>query len=537
MSAISLPRATQLPSPRGRRPWRGVRISLVAACAVGCVAAAMIYRPWVNTPFDILDFSEFLPFLTRSDAFDQRFTDFVTYYASQGRLNLLSYVFLIWKWSLFGWNEAAWQIARFIQMQFIVVGVYLLLRALGASGTGSAAGAALYIVAQTATPAWIRLTMGEPLGVLAIICALLIATRYQETSRWRSAGAAIAALLTASLLAKEMLLPLVPFVLLLACSRNRRGHFERPQRTRRNVWLVALTTSGALAVLIPVAIVALGAGPGAYASAYAAGSISLGKFIYSLTVVVPPISASRVAAGSPVDYAANIVFFVVVAVSFRLAHRHNAFRLRWQTLALGAMSVVLIGVLVYLPWPNFQDFYGLPYLLGPAILLAIAITAIEEARPSWRWLVYAGCAIMLLQGAVYAAHEARAAIGARLVNGALVKEFVEHSSTDSIVVVMRRRMPAERAWQGRGRTLNRYARAILPGRRIPAVYEASCSAASSIRNQGVGNAMLVSYSTSCGTLPETSRTVRYDYFYLDWPTLVPRRDSLVVSIVGPEPGR
>ncbi|HET7550012.1 MAG TPA: hypothetical protein VFK04_01900 [Gemmatimonadaceae bacterium] len=378
--------------------------------------------------------------------------------------------------------------------------------------------------------------MGEPLGVVVTICASLIATRYQETSHWRTAGAAIAALLTGSLLAKEMLLPLVPFVLLVAFSRNKRGHFEKPQRTKRNLWLVALTTGGAAAVVIPVAIVALRAAPGAYASDYAVGSMSLGKFFYSLTVVVPPISAMRVEAGSLVDYAANIVFFVVVAVGFALAHAHDALRLRGQTLVLGAMSLVLIGVLVYLPWPNFQDFYGLPYLMGPAILLAIAITAIEEARPSWRWLVYAGCAIMLLQGGVYAAHEARAAIAARVVNGALVKEFAEHSSADSIIVAMRRRMPAARAWQGRGRTLDRYARAVLPGRRVPAIFEASCSAASSTGSKGVGNAILVSYSTSCGALSESSRVLRYDYTYLDWPTLVPRRDSLVVSVEGPQPG-
>lgn len=509
-------------------------ITLAILFVVAVLAAGAIYQPWVNTPFEIVDFSEFLPFLRQSDTFAQRLADFLNYYSGQGRLNLLSYAFLIWKWSLFGWNEAGWQIARSLEMLCIVAGVYILLRRLGATRSGSAAGGALFIVTHTASPAWIRLTMGEPPGLLAIVCAALLATRYQGTRRWRGAGVAIAAFLTASLLAKEMLVALVPFVLLLACSQNASGQFERPRVTTRNVWLASLASAGVLAVLIPVAIVALNAGPRAYASGYAAHSMSLEGLIHSLSILLLPAPAASFAPATIASNWADLVFFVIVALGLGLAHKSHALRRHFQPLALGALSLAVAGALVYLPWPYFQAFYGLPFLLGPAILLAVAITLIEELRPSWRWLVYAGCATMLAQGGIHAAHESRSAIAARMVNRSMVEDIAQHPGVDSVVVIMRSHPPAAQAWQGRGPTLYRYARAVLPGRHIPSIFEADCSAAAKLLGGGIGNTILVSYSTACGTLPASDRTARYDYTYLDWPTLIPRPDSFVVSIVGPD---
>jgi hypothetical protein len=500
------------------------------------LGAALVYQPWINTPFEIVDFSEFLPFLRGSDTFAQRFSGFARYYASQGRLNLLSYVFLIWKWSLMGWNEAGWQTARFIEMLCVVAGIYWLLRRLGATRYGSGAGAALFIVAHTASPAWIRLTMGEPSGVLLLIGAALMATRYQGTSRWRASGVAIASLLTASLLVKETLVALTPFVLLLACSWSIRGHFERPCLTRRNSWLLSLVAVGTFAILLPVAIVALRAGSGAYVSDYAVSSISLDKFIDSFIVILLPMPAERVTRDSLAQFSANLIFFAIVAVGLGVAQIDQGLRRRWQPIATWAILLVLVGALGYLPWPHFQSFYGLPFLVSPAILLAIAITSIEKGRPAWRWLAYAGCAVVVIQGALHAAHDARASIATRTVNGALIEDFAKHASADSIVVVMALRPPPAQAWQGRGPTLARYARAVQPGLRLPNVHEAFCSAASPMRHDGLGNVILVSYSSSCGTLPAPSRTLRYDYTYLEWPMLTPRRDSIVISIVGPEPG-
>jgi hypothetical protein len=506
-------------------------IALILACVIGIVAAGVIYQPWKDTPFDIIDFSEFLPFLYQHDSFQARYSAFVGYFTSQGRFDLLSYLLIVWKWSIFGSSEAGWQMGRFIEMNGIVFAVYLLLRRLGAGRWGSVAGAALFVVAQTASPAWIRLTMGEPIGLLAIIGAALIATRYQDTSRWRASGTIIAALLATSLLAKEMLVAFVPFVLLLACARHESGELERLRLTRRNVWLVGLVGAGVIAVLVPVAIVALRATAGAYVADYGTGHLSPDRFIHSFMVVLLPVAGPQELHVSFAHFSGNVMFFAIVFTGLWLARGDPALRHRWSPLGVGAVVLAAVGAAIYLPWPYFQDFYGLPFLLGPALLVAIAITSIEKVRPSWRWAAYAACVAIIVQGALYAAHDSRSAIAARHINRALVSDLAEHPSADSIVVAMRF-LPSQ-AWQGRGPTLDRYARAVLPGQRIPTISDALCPATLPMLRQGVGNAMLVTYSSQCGAFPVPARTLRYYYNYLHWPTLAPRRDSLVVGILGP----
>ena len=514
-------------------PTRSHRLplALIVAFVVGIVAAAAIYQPWKNTPFDIIDFSEFLPFLYQHDSFQARYSAFVSYFTSQGRFDLLSYLLIVWKWSVFGSSEAAWQVARFVEMSGIVLAVYLLLRRLGAGRWGSVAGASLFVVAQTASPAWIRLTMGEPFGLLAIIGAAMLATRYQDTPRWRAAGALIAVMLATSLLAKEMLVAFVPFVLLLACARRESGEPVPLRLTRRNVWLAGLVGAGVLAVLVPVAVVALRARSGAYVSDYGTGSLSMDRLIHSFTVILFPVSGLPESRLSFARLSANLVFFAIVTAGLWLSRADSALRRRWSPLGVGALALAAVGAAIYLPWPYFQKFYGLPFLLGPALLVAIAITSIENLRPSWRWAAYAGCLVVFVQGATSAAHASRAAIGERRINFVLANDFAAHPDADSIVVAMRY-LPTQ-AWQGRGATLGRYARAILPDKVIPTVSDALCNATLPMLREGVGNAMLVTYSDQCGAFPVPARTLRYYFTYLRWPTLAPQRDSLVVGILDP----
>lgn len=507
-------------------------IALIVAYLVAIAAAAAMYQPWASTPFDIIDFSEFLPFLYQHDSIRERFAAFVSYFVNQGRFDLLSYLLIIWKWSFFGSNVVGWQVARFVEMCAIVVAVYLLLRRLGSERWGAAFGASLFIVAQTASQAWIRLTMGEPFGLLAIIGASLIATRYQTATRWRTSAAGIAILIALTLLAKEMLIVFVPFVLLLACTSDGSGGWQPIRLTKRNVWLAMLLGIGTLAVLIPVAVVALRASAGAYVSDYGTGAPSLDRLLYSLTVILMPVSGLLEPRLSFARLSANLILFAIVATGLLLLLSEPALKRKWSPLAVGALLLVAVGAVIYLPWPYFQNFYGLPFLLGPALLVALSITSIESLRPSWRWAAYAGCVAIFVQGASYAAHDSRSAIAARRINRVLINDLAAHSTADSVVVAMRF-LPSQ-PWQGRGPTLGRYATAVLPGQHIPEISDALCPATLPMLRQGVGNAILVTYSSQCGAFPAPARSLRYYYTYLQWPTLTPRRDSLVVGILGPD---
>lgn len=513
-----------------RRSHR-IPIALLLVCAVGVAAAGMIYQPWAATPFDIIDFSEFLPFLYQHDSIRERFAAFASYFVSQGRFDLLSYLLIIWKWSFFGDSVVGWQIARFMEMCIIVFAVYLFLRRLDLEQWGAVFGASLFVVAQTASPAWIRLTMGEPFGLLAILGASFIAMRYQDTPRWRMSAVAIAVLLALSLLAKEMLVAFVPFVLLLAYTSDGDGGWRPFRMRRRNVWLAVAVAIGSLAVLVPVAVVALRASAGAYVADYGAGSLSIDHLLYSFTVILLPVSGLRAPSPSLERLSANLIYFLIVATGLWLSRSDPALRRRWSPLGIGALVLAAVGALIYLPWPYFQSFYGLPFLVGPALLLAVAVTSIAKVRPSWRWVAYAGCLAMFCQGAMSAAHESRSAIAERRINRVVISELARRPDADSIVVAMRYLAP--QAWQGRGPTLHRYAGVVMPDKHIPGISDALCSATLPMLRDGVGNAILVTYSDQCGAFPVPARKLRYYFTYLDWPTFTPRRDSLVVGILGP----
>lgn len=512
-------------------------ILALGALLLGVVAACAIYVPWARTPFDIIDFSEFLPFLTGHDSFSARLGDFMTYYASQGRANIVSYLFIVWKWALFGDSEPGWQLARFVQMVCIVAGVYLLLRRLESSRLGAAAGAALFIAARTASPAWMRLTMGEPLGLMLLIAAALIATRYQETPHWRASGLIIALLVAATLLTKEMLIAVVPFVLILAWTWRQSADSDNSIYSQRNRYVALLTVVATIAAGILVVAVAMRAQAGSYASDYSRGLLSTDHFMYNLGVILLPTARSH-ADGLPVMLQiGNVILFAILCLGALATRRLPLHARRWGQLALGGFALAVTGAAIYLPWPYFQEFYGLPFLVGPALLLALSITAIQRAHPSFRVSVAlaAACLIALAQGALSAAHDARRSIGERKLNLALVNALGANSSVDSVVVALRR-LPSQ-AWQGRGPTLGRYAKALYPDKPFPTISDAACRATLPMITNGPGNALLVSYSDQCGQFPVSTRSLRYYYRYIDWPNVSVRSDSLIVSILGPEEQR
>lgn len=224
---------------------------------LGATALALVtYTPWVARPFDIFDFSEFLPLLHRESGFFGRFFALVDYYTNEhGRLNVVSYAALVLKWTLLGDRPSLWYWLRFLQMGLLVGGVYLLARRLGAGWTGAAAGASLFVSSRAAQDAWIRVTMGEPLGLAFMLAAALMVTdrRWASPSSVRPA-AVVGVLVAAAILAKEMLVAWVPTLLLLGACYREGGRLGPPRwttQTKRLVWAVgAATMVSSVAVLL-----------------------------------------------------------------------------------------------------------------------------------------------------------------------------------------------------------------------------------------------------------------------------------------------
>lgn len=520
---------------RGARMARPPFPLWLSVASVGAVIGTLlVYEPWRSLPFEIVDFSEFLPLL-HAPTFAARWHAFLRYYESQGRWNVLSYLGLITKWSIFGTHTAGWQLTRFVQMWLIIVSGYFALRRLGADQWGSAAGAGLFAVATPAVPAWLRLTMGEPLGFICLLPALLLATRYRRTPHWRSEAMAIAALVALALLAKEMLVAFVPFLLVVACCVDGPGRLAWPRATRRTAWLVAVTGLATLVVLAVVARVARMAGAGSFASAYGPRELDVEQLADNFASVMLPARQPTASPGGLFATPANALFLIVLALGVVVLWRRSARRtgVWWQTTAWVALAVSLPAAVVaaYERWSFFQDFYGLPYLLAPALLLAGAVTVIDQRSPGLSRAVRALCAAILVCAGIQAYLPARQSITRREIHGAVAAYLARHDAHRPILVMTSEIMGIR--WQGAGPTFGRYVAAMYPEAGFRPFQDQHCAVPPRPYVADGRPGTVVTYARDCGTYPGITATFRMVYRY---PTLVPfgvRRDSLRIDVCDP----
>jgi hypothetical protein len=91
---------------------------LIAVTTLFWVTAVLVlYEPFAARPLELLDFSEFLPFLREEGSFGTRLSRFLEYYAQRGRVNIGSYALFIVNYSLWGDNPVGWQLSRVIQFR------------------------------------------------------------------------------------------------------------------------------------------------------------------------------------------------------------------------------------------------------------------------------------------------------------------------------------------------------------------------------------------------------------------------------------
>ena len=192
------------------------RIRIMGAVVTIAALALALYRPWVGRPFDTLDFSEFLPLLTGPSSLGSRFAALTRYYVGEhGRLNVLSYAALAAKWTWLGASPVRWQWGRFAEMALLTGGVYLLGRRLALRPLPALAAASLFVFSRLVSEAWTRMTMGEPLGILCTLGALHLAIGWRRTPAPAMRAAWAGALMVGAVLAKEMLVGVLPLVWLL----------------------------------------------------------------------------------------------------------------------------------------------------------------------------------------------------------------------------------------------------------------------------------------------------------------------------------
>jgi hypothetical protein len=510
---------------RARPQLLELRTLALVLSFLGYTALALyMYRPFVGRPFDMVDFSEFLPILRAHDSFWPRFIGLVQYYVNHGRLNVLAYFLLALKWSLFGANEVAWQVARAAQMLVLTVATYALLRRLNIGSVGAVMGAGLMVVSAPAARAWIRLTMGEPFGATVIILAAVCGTYFQASVRWRRLALSIGVLVALALLLKEMLVAAVPLILFIAWCRLPDGRFGWPGWSRRNIVLLAAVALTAAAVLLPILVLAMRASASAYVSAYgslAAGPLDLLRL--ELFTLIP-----FVALDDPMPFGlvlADLCYFGLLMIGLRLFAESTQSRAYFRAILLIGLVHPLIGAAVYLPWPAYQWFYSVPFLIGPAALFGAAVMGVERGAPRGRVLTYAACGCVLASMASDSLRFSRRSEAYQSLVHAAIDVAAELPGRDSVLVAARE-IPRE-PWQAFGQTLARYGNAT--DRPFPTTLDVSCETARHrAQNPGARNVLLV-FSSHCPYSGSPQVVIRREFDWIDWGHGEWRRDSISVA--------
>ena len=507
---------------------RRARILLWIVAIAAFLATLVIYRPYRSAPFDFVDFSEFLPLLKRGASFSDRLGNLLEYYGGvQGRWNVVAYVAMAAKWSIWGDSPVAWQWLRFMTMWAIICLTYRLLRALGVTWLGAAAGASIFLVAPPAVDGWTRLTMAEPLGtvLILVLCSLMMANQRYVSDR--SAIILVALLSLLLVLVKEMMVvALFLPVALSALTYHGDVPFWRAVQFRRRTMAVG---AGAIVGLVPVAIVALSAPGDAYTNEFGARLRPLGDIAAHWTLGVIPFGVGSAFPARLVGLAL-LAFIGMIVAGWRVRLRHATSTPRRDAWILAiALALPLLGALAYVPWPSYNRFYAIPFLLGGSLLVALAISGLQTHAARLAPTSVMVWVIFLVFGAADAAALAARQTVRQRVNRILVARLAGLKDRSDTVLLAAEQQPPT-FWQGIGPTLQRYGEAYDLD--MPVIINERCNTARA-RAQA-GEKVVIFYQSLCPNTV-TNDPIVQRYWRVALPSPRPVVDSMRVDVVVPSP--
>jgi hypothetical protein len=484
-----------------------------------------VYKPFGSEPLDVLDFSEFLLQMQGGATIWENWNRLAWYYAGHGRVNEVIYGLIAVNYEWFELNPFGWQALRGVTMLVVPGGVYVVLRRLGATRFGSVLGASLFFFGSVPASNWLRQT-AEPIATLFFLGATGLACGFSPAGvSWRRT-ATLSACVAGMLLSKETLVACIPFLLLIASCWEANGQL-RAFRFSKGILQVSAACGIAVAVLALALVWAHGLRRAdAYAGLY--GSAPVGDSLWGgrLLPLILPVTVAAGGARDLILFPANLVFAGLLSAGLIRSTRWPERNLVYRRL-LVASTLPIAGLLVYLPWPRFELFYGLPFLLGPSLWVAILL-----GRPGLdgRWRAGLGvCWLFVLTvSAVTAADLAGFTRARREANHALAVELSTREPTDTVVVASARLAP--QTWQNPAATLGRYALATRVARTVPALIDVTCDqVADTAERWRQGTAMYV-YVGGCGEMGTPDKRIAMPFSFFDWSSARVRTEAFRVDV-------
>jgi hypothetical protein len=188
------------------------------------------------------------------------------------------------------------------------------------------------------------------------------------------------------------------------------------------------------------------------------------------------------------------------------------------------LALPLLGLLVHAPWPSYQTYYGIPYLLGPAALLAFGVTHTQRRLGSSAIAVVAVVPVLVV-GLTDAQEYAVRRHAEQVLADRVITVVAARSGVDSVVVGHPN--PPVRAWTGLGPTLNRQGEAT--GRPWPPAIDVPCEVAASPPNHS-RRTLLLMFSSRCKADAQGPVLAVERYRLVDWSRFRVTLDSSAVHV-------
>lgn len=513
-------------SARRFAPWLGL--------AAFAVIALWAFAPYRERPFDIIDFSEILAILTNGSSAASRLGGLVNYYGDvHGRFNILSYAGMVAKWELFGSDPLAWQLVRAAQMLAATALTYLFLRRLAASAWGAVLGSALVLFAFSATHAWVRLTVPEPLGLLCALGAALLAIRARGSPHWKALAIGSGALMMLAIFAKEMLIAWVPVVAYLGCFLQEDGQLAPIARPDlRGRWIIASLGAGTLIAALPVLRAMRAMKQQGYASQFGSGGLSTDRVIDIAQRMALPWPLGLGGDGAMMMMPA-LLFLVALILGAVAARGDGAWWPHARRAMLLGLAIPAVGTLLYSPWPVYWPSYGFPFVVGPALLLAIAVTSAERSSVRAGNAARAAALLCVVMVIAPSSHLANRMAARQTVDAEMARALLDRPAADSVIVALV--VPPRAATVGIGPAMREYALIVRPGAALPPVIDAVCADAMARgkRPGGLGRTVIISYADQCGPIASATFSTSRAFGYFDLDRLSPSRDSIRADLFDP----
>jgi len=479
----------------------------ILALGMAAVWSLLLYAPWNQRYLDRADFNEFLPLLKRGGSYLESFRLVSEYYWTEGRFMPLTIAYTAAKWWAFGTEARGWQFTTHALMLANVVLTYKVARRLGASRAGGCIGSALMIVGASAVEAWCRVHLSEPEGTLFFLAAVYCAAGFRSDRSGVRAWAALP-LLVCAILTKETFVAVAPFVAGVGLAYEGNGSWSIPKMGSREWKWALLVIASTTAAIMPALIARLTSLPSSYSAQYGSlhsGTSPLGSAVQTRFFSFPnPFQ-------QPVT---DLAMLAVIAAGWIVGARKRKAGSGWMIGLALLLSLPLAGAIVYMPWPTWAAFYGLPFALAMAVLLALAFTNLMASDNTF--LRGATVAALLPGGLTMTAraqHQSGDIYARRNVVGATIDALSIYLLTNRPTQIV----VAER-YRGEAQTLERYAEATHDTR-IPPFHGVGCDSLPSL-GKPPAQIVVMNFSYLCSDSPQMSATKIYatsiTYRWLDF---------------------